>query len=103
MTELPALVEVDGHVLTVTLNRPEKRNAINSHVMCLLADAWQRLDDDDELRVAILTGNGTTFCAGMDLVEIGQMGLPEPANEYMARVREEPAMLWRAWLKKDLP
>ena len=55
------------------------------------------------MRVAILTGNGTTFCAGMDLVEIGQMGLPEPANEYMARLREDPGMLWRAWLKTDLP
>ena len=103
MADPPVTVEVDGHILTVTLNRPEKRNAINSHVMCLLADAWRRLDEDPELRVAILTGNGTTFCAGMDLVEIGLMAQPEPANEYMARLRQDPGMLWRAWLKTDLP
>jgi enoyl-CoA hydratase len=97
------LVEQDGHVLTVTLNRPEKRNAINSHVMCLLADAWHRLDTDDDLRVAILTGAGTTFCAGMDLKEIGLMAEPEPANEWIARVRTETGLIWRAWLKTDLP
>jgi enoyl-CoA hydratase len=103
MAEPPVIVEQDGHVLTVTLNRPEKRNAINAHVMCLLADAWRRLDTDDDLRVAILTGNGTTFCAGMDLAEIGLMAQPEPANEWIARVREETGIIWRAWLKTDLP
>ena len=68
MAEPAVIVEKDGHVLTVTLNRPEKRNAVNCEVMCRLYDAWQQLDQDDELRVAILTGKGDTFCAGMDLV-----------------------------------
>jgi enoyl-CoA hydratase len=102
-TEPPVLVEKDGHVLTVTLNRPEKRNAINCQMMCLLADAWTTLDEDDEMRVAILTGTGTTFCAGMDLVEITQMSNPEPINEYHARIKEEPGLIWRAWLKSSLP
>jgi enoyl-CoA hydratase len=103
MAEPPVIIERDGHVLIVTLNRPEKRNAINSHVMCLLADAWQRLDTDDELRVAIFTGNGTTFCAGMDLAEIAVMSEPEPASEWIARLRNDPRLVWRAWLKTDLP
>jgi enoyl-CoA hydratase len=97
------IVEQDGHVLIVTLNRPAKRNAINSEMMCLLHDAWNRLDQDGDLRVAILTATGTTFCAGMDLVEIGQMRQPEPANEWMARLREEPGMIYHAWLKTDRP
>jgi enoyl-CoA hydratase len=103
MADPPVIVEQSDHVLTVTLNRPEKRNAINSHVMCLLADAWQRLSTDDDLRVAVFTGKGTTFCAGMDLAEIAVMSEPQPANEWIARLREDPNLVWRAWLKSDLP
>ena len=51
---MPALLaEKDGHVLIVTINRPEKKNAVNAEVLCGLNDAWHRLDEDDELRVAI--------------------------------------------------
>jgi enoyl-CoA hydratase len=103
MSEAPVLVERDGHVLIVTLNRPEKRNAINCHCMCLLADAWQQLEEDPELRVAILTGKGNTFCAGMDLGEILLMRQPEPANEWIARTREDTTLITRGWLKTNVP
>ena len=103
MADPPVLVERDGHILTVTLNRPEKRNAVNSEVMCRLFDAWHMLDTDDELRVAVFTGNGTTFCAGMDLAEIGIIGQDPPANEWIARLRSTPGLVYRAWLKTDLP
>ena len=69
---MPALlVEKDGPLLTVTFNRPEKKNAVNAEVLCGLCDAWRRLDDDEELRAAILTGNVPVFCAGMDSPEAG--------------------------------
>ncbi|MDG2050880.1 MAG: crotonase/enoyl-CoA hydratase family protein [Myxococcota bacterium] len=97
------LVEANGPVLTVTLNRPEKRNAVNSEVMCRLYDAWNQLDQDDALRVAILTGRGNTFCAGMDLSEIGKLGTGKPENEYMERVMKEPAVIYGAWLKTYRP
>ncbi len=100
--EPAVIVEADGPVLTVTLNRPEKRNAVNSEVMCRLYDAWQRLDTDDDLRVAILTGTGTTFCAGMDLSEIGKLGGP-PENEWMARVQADTSIIYGAWLKTYRP
>ena len=46
---MPAvLTDVADHVLTVTLNRPEKKNAVNAEVMCRLVDAWERLDSDKE-------------------------------------------------------
>ena len=57
---------VDGHIATVTLNRPEARNAVNPEVAVRLADAWDAVRDDDNVRVAILTGTGTVFCAGAD-------------------------------------
>jgi enoyl-CoA hydratase len=102
VAEPAVIVEKDGPVLTVTLNRPEKRNAVNSEVMCRLYDAWVQLDTDDDLRVAILTGTGTTFCAGMDLAEIGKLGGP-PQNEYMERIQQNPSMIYGAWLKTYRP
>jgi enoyl-CoA hydratase len=103
VTEPAVIVEKDGHVLTVTLNRPEKRNAINCESMCRLYDAWRQLDADDDLRVAILTGRGTTFCAGMDLAEIGKMRSGKPADEWMERAMKEPALIYGAWLKTYRP
>ncbi len=102
MSEPVVIVEKDGHVLTVTLNRPEKRNAVNTEVMCRLYDAWVQLDEDDDLRVAILTGRGNTFCAGMDLSEIGKLGGP-PENEWQERVKKEPQRIYGAWLKTYRP
>ena len=101
--EPAVIVEQDAHTLVVTLNRPEKRNAVNSEVMCRLYDAWQRLDRDDDLRCAVLTGRGTNFCAGMDLSEIGRLGRGEPDNEWMARVMSEPGLVYGAWLKTYRP
>ncbi len=103
MTEPAVIVELENNVLVVTLNRPEKRNAVNSEVMCRLYDAWKQLDNDDDVRVAILTGNGTTFCAGMDLSEIGKLGSGKPDNEYMERVMANPSMIYDAWLKTLRP
>ena len=97
------LVEREGHTLIVTLNRPEKKNAVNSEVMCRLYDAWVELDADDDLRTAILTGTGDTFCAGMDLSEIGKLGTGKPENDWMARVMKEPEVIYGAWLKTYRP
>jgi enoyl-CoA hydratase len=63
----PVLVEERGQVLVVTLNRPEARNAVNRALAEAVAEAMDRLDDRDDLRVGILTGAGGNFCAGMDL------------------------------------
>jgi enoyl-CoA hydratase len=103
VTEPAVLVEKNGPVLTVTLNRPEKRNAINCESMCRLYDAWNELDRDDDLRVAILTGKGGTFCAGMDLAELPKMSAPVPENEWIERARKEPGLIYGAWLKTYRP
>ena len=97
------LIEQENHTLTVTLNRPEKKNAVNCEVMCRLYDAWRDLDSNDDLRVAILTGRGDTFCAGMDLSEIPKLRSGKPENEFMERVMKEPAVIYGAWLKTDRP
>lgn len=61
------LVERRGRILVITINRPQARNAINLEVSQALADAMDELDDSPDLSVAILTGAGGNFCAGMDL------------------------------------
>jgi enoyl-CoA hydratase len=97
------LVEADGPVLVVTLNRPEKRNATNAEVLCRLYDAWIRLDRDPSLRVGVLTGRGPTFCAGMDLAEIGRLRAGAADNEWIVRLRDEPQVIFGAWLKTFRP
>ncbi len=62
-----ALVELRGHVLIVTMNRPQARNALSGPMMAIMKDAWDRVDSDPEIRVCILTGAGGAFCAGADL------------------------------------
>jgi Enoyl-CoA hydratase/carnithine racemase len=61
------LVEQRGHVLIVTMNRPEAKNALSGPMLAGLTAAWNRVDEDPEIRVAILTGSGGAFCAGADL------------------------------------
>jgi enoyl-CoA hydratase len=59
--------EASGPVLTVTIDRPETRNAVDRGTAEALADAFRAFDADDDLSVAVLTGAGGTFCAGADL------------------------------------
>lgn len=69
------LFEVRNAIAVITINRPEQRNAINSAVRMGLFDAWRRLEEDDSLRVGILTAAGSkAFSAGMDLKESASAG-----------------------------
>jgi len=61
------LVEVDDGLMTITINRPEARNAVDRDVSYGVCAAVDELDRRDDLRVGILTGSGGTFCSGMDL------------------------------------
>jgi methylglutaconyl-CoA hydratase len=64
------LTTLDGGVLTLTLNRPEKRNALDSTTIEALHAAFDRADLDAEVRVIVLRGAGKDFCAGADLEEL---------------------------------
>jgi enoyl-CoA hydratase/carnithine racemase len=65
MSEL--LVEKKDHVATITLNRPERMNAISTNMLMQLGDALKSCDDDADVRVIVLTGAGRGFCSGLDL------------------------------------
>ncbi len=61
------LYEQSGNIVTITYNRPDNQNAINGQMRKELNDAWDKFSEDETAWVAILTGNGTTFCGGADL------------------------------------
>lgn len=70
MAELVLVDTVDG-IATVTLNRPEKRNALSLELRGELAEVFQRLGSDPNVAVVVVTGAGTAFCAGMDRTQFG--------------------------------
>ena len=74
------LVEVADRVATITLNRPEARNALSQEVLRILPDAVRDADERDDIDVLILTGTDPAFCAGLDLKELGQ----RPDSDEMA-------------------
>jgi len=92
------LLERNGPVMTVIMNRPEARNAWSLEMMARLADAWAEIDQDPAIRVAILTGAGDTFCAGADLK---LMHADQSDNPWHARFREDPDLHWRAMLRNQ--
>lgn len=68
MTDLHLLVDVRDGIAVLTMNRPDKRNALSPEMLVRLAQAWRQVRDDDTVRVAVLTGAGDkAFCAGADL------------------------------------
>ena len=77
------LVEVSDRIATVTMNRPQARNALNQALRRALRDAFRRLDADDGVDVIILTGADPAFCAGLDLKELGAS--PEASSDAVGR------------------
>jgi E-phenylitaconyl-CoA hydratase len=68
---MPVDVDVLDHVATITINRPERRNAMDAATYDALSEAWQRVRDDEQIRAAIVTGAGDqAFSAGADLKEV---------------------------------
>ncbi len=92
---------VNGHIATVTLNRPEARNAVNPEVAVRLADAWRAVRDDDTVRVAILTGTGSVFCAGADLGQLIPLisGARKAENEWDEKALADKEIFECAFLR----
>jgi methylglutaconyl-CoA hydratase len=70
--------DIDGPVATLTLNRPDKRNALNRPLIDALRDAFAEMADDEAVRVLVLTGSGSAFSAGADLTALRAMQAASP-------------------------
>jgi len=68
--------EIRDQIMIITLNRPEAMNAVNQELAEMLAASLDELDNNKDVSVGVLTGNGRGFCAGMDLKEFVSKGLP---------------------------
>ncbi|MFL6564112.1 MAG: enoyl-CoA hydratase/isomerase family protein [Burkholderiales bacterium] len=75
------LMEDRGAVRVLTMNRPEKRNALNSELTHALLEAIHRADEDESIGCVVLTGAGQGFCAGADLTEFKGLQDPQAAEE----------------------
>ena len=92
MSDAPILTEKHGHVMTITLNRPEAMNAITPHMLQDLNQAFKDADDDIDARVVLLTGAGRAFCSGLDLKQAsagegisGSLSRTDSASHYSTR------------------
>ena len=90
------LVEREGAIATVIMNRPEARNAMDLEMLARMADAWQQIDAEPEIRVAILTGAGGHFSSGSDLKAMSS-GHQDPV--WAARFKQETDLHWKAFLR----
>ncbi|MDH5345936.1 MAG: crotonase/enoyl-CoA hydratase family protein [Gammaproteobacteria bacterium] len=98
-------IDIDNHVATVTLNRPEKKNAVDLKMFDAIAAAAAELAEDNSVRAVVLRGEGSDFCAGIDVSVfsadgIGAMAvdLLEPSRDSGANYFQHAATCWR-----DLP
>src|SRR5215475_2344317 len=91
MTDNSVLLEKRGQALWITINRPEKRNALNADVIAGIAKGYRDAHDDKDIRVIVLTGAGDkAFCAGADLQNSGAafaMDYSKPNVDYADLLR----------------
>lgn len=96
-----SLVEYEkkDHLAIITLNRPEKSNALSPELLVDIRDSWLRYRDDDDARLAIFTGSGRTFCAGLDKswMERGLRG-EDFLNDFVDSISRDP--YWSGELDK---
>lgn len=84
------LLDTDGGVAVITLNRPQRRNAVGDGMREELADAYRRCDADDTIRAVVLTGAPPAFCSGADL-DAGDRTFTEPGPGFSAAGIDVPA------------
>ena len=89
-------IEREGGVVVLTMNRPEKKNALTGDMLAGLVLGYEYIDEHDDVACAVLTGAGGNFCSGMDLGAMGQESDDPKVNEVMARGNNPH---WKALLR----
>ncbi len=101
-SEPHAIFDHDGHVAVLTLNRPEKRNALSTEMLVRMYDAWVEIDSNPDIRVAIVTGAGGNFCSGADLKAMAG-GYGDQPTEWSERMAADDDLHWKALLRHFIP
>ena len=79
--ENEVLFSVENNIALITLNRPERRNSINKNLLVGLYNALEEVANNNEIKVAVITGNGKSFCSGIDLSIIGKENIFDPRGD----------------------
>ena len=99
-----AIVERDGPLLTITLNRPQRMNALSGAMLVRMYDAFVEASTNDEIRCILLTGAGGNFCSGADLRAMaGDAGSEDPEIDVAARFAADHDLHWKALLRSYRP
>jgi enoyl-CoA hydratase len=107
VSEESLIVDVQGPTAVLTMNRPERRNALSLDMIVRMADAWERIDADDSIRCAVLTGAEGSYCVGGDLQSGWMAGQDTAMTANEERAKADPALIGRGlllsqWLRKPL-
>ena len=77
----PVLLTIEDQIAVITLNRPERRNALNQALLKGLYEHLEKVSNDDSVRAVIITGEGKSFCAGLDLDALKEENLFDPKGD----------------------
>lgn len=98
------LVERDGHVMTLTMNRPARYNALTGQMLIRMYDAYREASESDEIRVILVTGAEGNFCSGADLKGMaGDAGEDDDPLDVQARMAEDPDVVWKSMFRGYRP
>lgn len=100
-----AIIERDGHVLIMTMNRPKRLNALSGAMLVRMYDAMVAADADDDIRAIILTGADGNFSSGADLKAMAGDAGPDADTEIdvAARMAADPDLMWKCLLRHYQP
>ena len=98
-----ALIERDGHVMIVTMNRPERMNAISGPMLIRMYDAYEEASADPEVRCIVVTGAGGNFCSGADLRAMAGDAADSDPLDTRARMATDPDIVYKALFRHYRP
>jgi enoyl-CoA hydratase len=99
-----AIVEREGHLLTITMNRPARMNALSGEMLIRMYDAYEEASRNPEIRCIVVTGAGGNFCAGADLRAMaGDSGAEAGEIDVQARMKADPEIAYKALFRHYRP
>ncbi len=99
-----AIVERDGHTMRITMNRPERFNALSGAMLVRMYDAYEEASRDPDVRCIVVTGAGGNFCSGADLKDMaGDSGAGDPEIDVAARLAADPDLAYKALFRHYRP
>ncbi len=93
------LLEIEKNIAIITLNRPERYNAVNQDLVDGINESLSVVESDNNIRAVVLTGNGKGFCAGADMSVFGDEVTAEQRSEYI--INEYQPLMKRFFFSKE--